>query len=180
MAWLPLEWATTPARPDARLVVDANQGFRRDSLLEALPAFEAAGVSLIEQPVPAGHDAELEGVATSIPFAADESVQDVDDLASAQGRYQVINIKLDKCGGLTAAFRLQREAARRGFRTMVGNMLGTSRAMAPALLLAGGAELLDLDGPLWLAEDVAPPMRYQGGSIHPVPGGWGEGARDPA
>jgi L-alanine-DL-glutamate epimerase-like enolase superfamily enzyme len=142
------------------------------SLLRALPAFEQAKVALIEQPLPVDSDAELDGIRSPIPIAADESAQTEDDLGRLMGRVDVINIKLDKCGGLTAGSRMAAEAKRRGFRVMVGNMMGTSLAMAPAFLLGQECDIVDLDGPALLTEDREPATIYVNGLVSP-PTGWG-------
>jgi L-alanine-DL-glutamate epimerase-like enolase superfamily enzyme len=157
--------AVRAAAPQARVIVDAE---------ENLAACEAAGVELIEQPLPAGEDAALVGLRTAIAICADESVHDRAGLAELLDRYQAINIKLDKTGGLTEALALAGEARALGLRCMVGCMLGTSLAMAPALLLAGAAEFVDLDGPLLLAQDRDPGLRFEGAVVHPpTPALWG-------
>jgi L-alanine-DL-glutamate epimerase-like enolase superfamily enzyme len=166
--------AVRAAAPQARLIVDANESWRAALLEENLAACEAAGVELIEQPLPAGEDAALVGRRTAIALCADESVHDRAGLAALVGRYQAINIKLDKTGGLTEALALASEARALGLRCMVGCMLGTSLAMAPALLLAGAAEFVDLDGPLLLAQDRDPGLRFEGSVVHPpTPALWG-------
>jgi L-alanine-DL-glutamate epimerase-like enolase superfamily enzyme len=164
--------AIRAAFPDCWLGVDANQGMTSKSLLRALPAFEQAKVALIEQPLPVDSDAELDGIRSPIPIAADESAQTEDDLGRLMGRVDVINIKLDKCGGLTAGSRMAAEAKRRGFRVMVGNMMGTSLAMAPAFLLGQECDIVDLDGPALLTEDREPATIYVNGLVSP-PTGWG-------
>jgi L-alanine-DL-glutamate epimerase-like enolase superfamily enzyme len=134
--------------PHARVVIDANQAWTPGLLERLLPALQAARVELIEQPLPRGDDAALVGFASPIPLAADESCTDRQSLDALQGRYQAVNIKLDKCGGLSEALALAREARERGFALMVGNMCGTSLGMAPAFLVAQLARWADLDGPL--------------------------------
>jgi L-alanine-DL-glutamate epimerase-like enolase superfamily enzyme len=130
-----------------------------------MPTFIAAGVQLIEQPLPRGREADLEDFKSSIPLAADESVQDVADIVALAGRFQVVNIKLDKCGGLTEALNMVDEARRLGMHVMVGNMVGTSLAMAPAFVVAQLCDYVDLDGPIFLAQDRSPAVSYQNGSV---------------
>jgi L-alanine-DL-glutamate epimerase-like enolase superfamily enzyme len=166
--------AVRAAAPQARVIVDANESWRAALLEENLAACEAAGVELIEQPLPAGEDAALVGCRTAIALCADESVHDRVGLAGLVDRYQAINIKLDKTGGLTEALALAGEARALGLRCMVGCMLGTSLAMAPALLLAGAADFVDLDGPLLLAQDRDPGLRFEGSVVYPpAPELWG-------
>ena len=160
--------------PQARVVVDANQAWSRELLLELLPALAALGVELVEQPLPRGQDAELEGLVSPIPLAADESCTDSRSLGELAGRYQYITIKLDKCGGLTEAFAMADAAERLGLGLMVGNMCGTSLAMAPAFLLAQRCRYVDLDGPLLQQLDRATPLHFHGGQIDPpVAALWG-------
>lgn len=153
--------------PRARLVVDANQAWSLALLKDLLPELARAGVELVEQPLARGRDAELDGLRSPIPLAADESCTDRSSLAGLVGRYQFINIKLDKCGGLTEALALADEASRLGLGLMVGNMCGTSLAMAPAFLLAQRCRYVDLDGPLLQKLDRATPMAYHQGVIQP-------------
>jgi L-alanine-DL-glutamate epimerase-like enolase superfamily enzyme len=153
--------------PGARVVVDANQSWSLPLLQDLLPSLLAAGVEMIEQPLPRGEDALLDGFQSPIPLAADESCTDRSSLTSLAGRYQFINIKLDKCGGLTEALAMAAEAARQGLGLMVGNMCGTSLAMAPAFLLAQRCQFVDLDGPLLQKLDRATPMVYRHGVIQP-------------
>jgi L-alanine-DL-glutamate epimerase-like enolase superfamily enzyme len=150
-------------QPRARLVVDANQAWSRSLLERLLPRLAALGVELIEQPVPRHEDATLDGLVSSLPLAADESCVDRASLPGLLGRYRYVNIKLDKCGGLTEAFALAAEAARLGFELMVGNMCGSSLAMAPAFLIAQSCRYVDLDGPLLQREDRAPAIVYRRG-----------------
>lgn len=152
-------------RPDVWLGVDANQGFSIESLQAAMPTFIEAGVQLIEQPLPRGREADLEDFKSPIPLAADESVQDSADIAGLAGRFQVVNIKLDKCGGLTEALRMVNESRRLGLQVMVGNMIGTSLAMAPAFVVAQLCDYVDLDGPIFLAQDRRPAVSYENGSV---------------
>ena len=149
-------------RADVWLGVDANQGFTREGLEQLLPVLIEARVELIEQPFPAGNEQALDGIDCPIPIAADESVQDRADLQGIVGRVQVINVKLDKCGGLTEALALAHEARDRGLRLMVGNMVGTSLAMAPAFIVGQLCDIVDLDGPLLLARDRMPGAQYRG------------------
>jgi L-Ala-D/L-Glu epimerase len=154
-------------RPAARLLVDANQSWSRALLERLLPQLQALGVELIEQPVARGHDDSLDGLMPGVPLAADESCTDSRSLHALLGRYQYINIKLDKCGGLTEALALCAEATRRGLGLMVGNMCGSSLAMAPAFLLAQRCQYVDLDGPLLQRLDYSPPIRFERGLMHP-------------
>ena len=158
--------AVRQAAPRARLIVDANEGWNLDLLTEVAPQLAALGIEMIEQPLPAGADAALGGFASPVPLCADESCHGVEDLAKLGG-YHMVNVKLDKSGGLTSALALARAAREAGFKVMVGCMVGTSLAMAPAMLLAGLADALDLDGPLWLARDRTPPLRFERGVVHP-------------
>lgn len=151
--------------PQARLLVDANQSWSLALLRELLPALQEAGVELIEQPLPRGDDASLDAMQPSIPLAADESCTDRASLPQLVGRYQYVNIKLDKCGGLTEALAMADAAAALGLRLMVGNMCGTSLAMAPAFLLAQRCSYVDLDGPLLQKQDREPAMRFAGGLV---------------
>jgi L-Ala-D/L-Glu epimerase len=154
-------------RREARLLVDANQAWTRPLLEKLLPQLQALGVELIEQPVPRGADDSLLGLLSPIPLAADESCTDRRSLDALVGRYQYINIKLDKCGGLTEALALCAEASRRGLGLMVGNMCGSSLAMAPAFLIAQRCRYVDLDGPLLQRLDCSPPIRFEHGRMYP-------------
>lgn len=154
-----VRWAREE-HPRARLVIDANQAWDRALLERILPELHAQGVELVEQPVPRGTDAQLDGLAAAIPLAADESCTNRTSLDNLTGRYQFVNIKLDKSGGLTEALLLAQAARARGFGLMVGNMGGTSLAMAPAHLVAQDCAYVDLDGPLLLREDRSPGMHY--------------------
>ncbi len=153
--------------PHARLVVDANQSWTRRLLEELMPSLQALGVEFVEQPVRRGNDAELDGLDAPIALVADESCTDRASLPALQGRYQGVNIKLDKAGGLTESLALAREARALGFDVMVGNMCGTSLGMAPAFLMAQLARWVDLDGPLFNVRDREHPMRYDRGLLHP-------------
>lgn len=160
--------------PAARIVVDANEAWTPALLERSLPGLLEAGVELIEQPLPRGEDRALAGLASPIPIAADESCTDRRSLDALQGLYQAINIKLDKAGGLSEGLALAREARARGFEIMVGNMCGSSLAMAPAFLVAQLARWADLDGPLLQQGDRPHAMRYAEGRVHPPkPALWG-------
>ncbi len=159
--------AVREGAPQATIIVDANESWRADTLGENLAACEAAGVALIEQPLPTGEDAALDHLRTSIPICADESFHDRHSFDAVAERYQAINIKLDKTGGLTEALQVARMARARGVGVMVGCMLGTSLAMAPAMLLSGDAAFVDLDGPLLLSQDRVPGLRFEGSVVSP-------------
>lgn len=165
--------AVRDARPNVWLAVDANRGLSRDGLLALLPILQQAEVRLIEQPFALGKDYELGRVPHVIPIAADESVQGLADLDRAVGLFDVVNIKLDKCGGLTEGLAMAARARALGLGVMVGNMLGTSRAMAPAYLVGQGCDVVDLDGPIFLACDRAEAVRYVNGEIHCPDCVWG-------
>ncbi|MEI7608923.1 MAG: enolase C-terminal domain-like protein, partial [Rhodospirillaceae bacterium] len=157
-----------------RLIADANEAWTFDQVRAFVPVLAGLGVELIEQPLPADDDGALAGFASPVPLGADESCHGADGLAALKGRYSVVNIKLDKTGGLTGALRLKQAAEAAGFGVMVGCMVATSLAMAPALLVAQGAALVDLDGPLLLAVDREPGLRYQGAVVDPpAPALWG-------
>jgi len=157
--------AVRVVRPDAWIGVDANQGFTRETLEKLIPVFRQCDVGLIEQPFPVGSDDELDGLNCPIPIAADESVQKFSDLAVLAQRYNVINIKLDKCGGLTEGLAMAWEARRLGLKIMVGCMSGTSLAMAPAFLLGQICNFVDLDVPTFLATDREYPAQYENGEL---------------
>jgi L-Ala-D/L-Glu epimerase len=162
------------AVPGAELIVDANEGWTPENLVENLAACADGGVTLVEQPLPADSDSALAKVVHPIPVCADESVHDRTTLARLKGKYEAVNIKLDKTGGLTEALALVDEAHRLGFAIMVGCMVSTSLAIAPAILLAQGARVVDLDGPLLLAQDRPNGLRYDGSLVHPAePTLWG-------
>ena len=162
-----------PVLPRARLIVDANEGWSIDALARFVPSARAAGVELIEQPLPADADHQLAGFASTIPIAADESLVEGADLGVLAARYQAVNIKLDKTGGLTRALALVAEVRALGLDVMVGCMVATSLAMAPALLLADFARFVDLDGPLLLARDRQPGLAYNGDSVEFSTDVWG-------
>jgi L-alanine-DL-glutamate epimerase-like enolase superfamily enzyme len=161
------------ARSDIWIGVDANQGLDRKTLEQLIPVFQEAGVSLIEQPLPVGREADLEGLNSPIPIAADESVQSLADMAGLTGRFDVVNIKLDKCGGLTEGLAMAAEARRLGLQVMVGNMIGTSLAMAPSFLVGQQCAVVDLDGPLHLTQDRSEEASYGGGRIDCPDAVWG-------
>jgi L-alanine-DL-glutamate epimerase-like enolase superfamily enzyme len=161
--------AVRAAAPKCRLIVDANEGLSLDELKRLAPEFQRLGVKLIEQPLKAGEDQALEGYACPVPLCADESLHTRAELADCARRYQVANIKLDKAGGLTEALALKSEARATGMEVMVGCMVATSLAMAPALIVAQGAAFVDLDGPLLLAKDRDPGLTYIGSMIEPPP-----------
>jgi L-alanine-DL-glutamate epimerase-like enolase superfamily enzyme len=162
------------AVPNARLIADANEAWRASDLERLLASAKAAGVELIEQPLPAGDDALLQHIARVVPLCADESVHDRASLAKIAKCYDAVNIKLDKTGGLTEALATAAEARRFGLKIMVGCMVATSLAMAPALLLAQDADWVDLDGPLLLERDRVPGLTYTSGTVMPAPAAlWG-------
>jgi L-Ala-D/L-Glu epimerase / N-acetyl-D-glutamate racemase len=165
--------AVRAALPDVWLGVDANQGFTRASLERLMPVLVDANVKLIEQPFAVGEEALLDGFHSAIPIAADESVQSAVDIAQLVGRFDFINIKLDKCGGLTEGLAMVQAARKAGIELMVGNMIGTSLAMAPALVVGQFCSVADLDGPLFLQLDRSPSVRYEDGYIACPPGVWG-------
>lgn len=166
--------AVRRAAPDATLLADANEGWTAANLHDHLAACADAGFALIEQPLPAGEDAILADASRAVIVCADESLHERRDLLALRGRYDAVNVKLDKAGGLTEALLLVAEAQRLGFDVMVGCMLGTSLGMAPALLLAARARFVDLDGPLLLARDRDGGLRYEGSVVHPPsPELWG-------
>ncbi len=160
--------------PQARIVLDANEGWTPAIYAELAPHLAVLGVELVEQPLPAGEDRALARMQHPIPVCADESCHDRASLEGLKGLYDFINIKLDKTGGLTEALALAAAAKVQGFRIMVGSMVATSLSMAPALLVAQDAEVVDLDGPLLLAEDRPDGLVYEGSVIQPpTPALWG-------
>ncbi|VVB47018.1 L-Ala-D/L-Glu epimerase [Beijerinckiaceae bacterium RH AL1] len=166
--------AVRAAAPQATLIVDANEAWAPADLAPLLAACAEAGVALVEQPLPAADDAALARIAHPVPICADESVHGLAGLAALRDRYDAVNIKLDKTGGLTEALAVAAEAERLGFSIMVGCMVGTSLAMAPALLLAGRAAFVDLDGPLLLARDRPEGLASEGSTLMPAtPTLWG-------
>jgi L-alanine-DL-glutamate epimerase-like enolase superfamily enzyme len=166
--------AVRAAAPDCELIVDANEGWNPQNLAENLAACAEAGVTLVEQPLPVGADQCLAAFPHAIPICADESVHDCTSAGALKGRYDALNIKLDKTGGLTEALKLALEAERLGFDLVVGCMVSTSLAMAPAHLLAQRARVGDLDGPLLLAKDRPHGLNYEGSFVYPpTPELWG-------
>jgi L-alanine-DL-glutamate epimerase-like enolase superfamily enzyme len=166
--------AVREAAPAARLIVDANERWSEAQLQDFLPALADCRVQLIEQPLPASADDVLAGLRSPIPICADESCRTLADLDRLDGRYQAVTIKLDKMGGLTEALAVAAEARRRGLRIMVSGSVGTSLGIAPALLVARQAEIVDLDGPSRLALDRGAGLRFDGSTIHPAdPKLWG-------
>ncbi|PDT37697.1 dipeptide epimerase [Rhizobium sp. M10] len=159
--------AVRAAAPEAAIILDANEGWPESALERHLNIAAEAGVALVEQPLPAGRDALLAEIRRPLLVCADESVHHTGDLASLADRYDAINIKLDKSGGLTEALAMKTEAERIGFAIMIGCMVGTSLAMAPAVLLAQNADFVDLDGPLLLAHDREPGLRYAASLVFP-------------
>ncbi|MEQ9586704.1 MAG: dipeptide epimerase [Parvibaculaceae bacterium] len=165
--------AIRAARPDAVLVIDANQGFDFSQLKGVLPEFERLGVSMLEQPLPRGADQVLEVFHSPIPLCADESCLNLAELPSALSKYDMINIKLDKCGGLTEALKMARQAREAGKQVMVGNMMGTSLSMSPSYVLAQLCDIVDLDGPLGLKSDYLDGFGYDGPNMVPPGKLWG-------
>lgn len=160
--------------PRTKIIVDANEGWTLEVYAELAPHLVRLGVALVEQPLPADDDSLLEGIERPLPVCADESCHDRATLSALKGKYDMVNIKLDKTGGLTEALALRDEARAQGFGIMVGCMVGTSLAMAPAVLVAQGAPVVDLDGPLLLLEDRAAPLEYNAEGLHPSrPELWG-------
>jgi len=166
--------AVRTAAPAATLIADVNEGWNPALLEQHLSVAAEVGLALLEQPLPAAEDAVLDGLASPVPLGADESVHGEADLAALAERYQVLNVKLDKTGGLTRALALTRRAAELGFELMIGCMVATSLSMAPALLLAGRARYVDLDGPLLLARDRPGGLDYHDSLIGwPAHACWG-------
>ncbi len=166
--------AVRGAAPGARLIVDPNEGWDADVLMSKADFLADIGVEMLEQPVAADDDSSLAGLDYPIPICADEAVHTTTGLEALRDRYNMINIKLDKTGGLTEAMRLKQRALELGFGIMVGCMVGTSLSMAPAVLVAQGARIVDLDGPLLLKDDRIPGLDFTDGRVHPaMPGLWG-------
>jgi L-alanine-DL-glutamate epimerase-like enolase superfamily enzyme len=166
--------AVRAGAPKTPIIVDANEGWTAEGYAALAPELAVLGVAMVEQPLPAWDDSALADMKRPLPVCADEACHDTASLASLAGKYDMVNIKLDKTGGLTEAMRLRAEAERMGLRIMVGCMLASSLAMAPAVLLAQGAEIVDLDGPLLLANDRATPLIYDEEGVHPPnPALWG-------
>ncbi|KAJ54844.1 mandelate racemase [Actibacterium mucosum KCTC 23349] len=166
--------AVRDGAPKAQIIVDANEGWSAEVYADLAPHLVRLGVELVEQPLPAGDDGMLGEIARPVPVCADESCHDRASLADLKGKYDVVNIKLDKTGGLTEALALRDAAREAGFGVMVGCMVGSSLAMAPAVLVAQGAQIVDLDGPLLLARDRAHALQYDEQGVHPSdPRLWG-------
>lgn len=159
--------AVRAGAPDARIVVDANEGWTAEVYSELAPHLVRLGVQMVEQPLPAGQDDMLAEIERPVPVCADESCHDRASLPALKGKYDMVNIKLDKTGGLTEALALRAAALREGYDVMVGCMVGSSLAMAPAVLVAQGAQVTDLDAPLLLAEDRDVPLDYDSAGVHP-------------
>lgn len=159
--------AVRAGAPKSRIIVDANEGWSAEVYADLAPHLVRLGVDLVEQPLPAGEDDALLGLQRPVPVCADESCHDRDSLPGLKGKYDVINIKLDKTGGLTEALALKAAAQAEGYGLMVGCMVGSSLAMAPAVLLAQGAAVTDLDGPLLLAEDRTDALTFDERGVHP-------------
>ena len=166
--------AVRAGAPDSTIIVDANEGWNAAIYADLAPHLVRLGVALVEQPLPAGEDDALIGMDRPVPVCADESCHDRASLPGLKGKYDVVNIKLDKTGGLTEALALRAAALAEGYRVMVGCMVGSSLAMAPAVLVAQGAMVTDLDGPLLLAEDREEPLKFDEAGVHaPAPELWG-------
>ena len=157
------------AAPDAELIVDANEAWTPVTYSEHASELARMGVKLLEQPLPAGQDAALASLGRAVPLCADESLHDSSDLGAVAQLYDFVNIKLDKAGGLTEAIQIANAARERGISIMIGCMVGTSLGMAPAFLLGSYARIVDLDGPLLLAEDRPDGIQYDGGTMQPPP-----------
>ncbi len=166
--------AVRAGAPKSRIIVDANEGWSAPVYADLAPHLLRLGVDMVEQPLPAGEDDALIGLDRPVPLCADESAHDRASLPGLKGKYDLVNVKLDKTGGLTEALALRDAALAEGYGVMVGCMVGSSLAMAPAVLAAQGAAVVDLDGPLLLAEDRDPPLRYDDDGVHPPePALWG-------
>ncbi|WP_339760819.1 N-acetyl-D-Glu racemase DgcA [uncultured Sulfitobacter sp.] len=159
--------AVRAGAPDAQIIIDANEGWSAQVYADLAPHLVRLGVSLVEQPLPAGEDDALIGMDRPVPVCADESCHDRASLPKLKGKYDVVNIKLDKTGGLTEALALRDAALAEGYDVMVGCMVGSSLAMAPATLVAQGAQVVDLDGPLLLAEDREDALIFDAAGVHP-------------
>ena len=166
--------AVREGAPNSKIIVDANEGWTADIYSDLAPHLVRLGVGMVEQPLPAGQDDLLAEIERPLPVCADESCHDRSSLPALKGKYDMVNIKLDKTGGLTEALALKQQAMNEGYSVMVGCMVGSSLAMAPAVLVAQGAMVVDLDGPLLLAEDRVEPLQYDEAGVHPsTPGLWG-------
>ncbi len=159
--------AVRAGAPRTRIIIDANEGWSAEEYAALAPALVRLGVEMVEQPLPAGSDDMLGEIARPLPVCADESCHDRFSLPALKGKYDMVNIKLDKTGGLTEALALRDAARAEGYGVMVGCMIGSSLAMAPAVLVAQGAAVTDLDGPLLLAKDREPPLNYDEKGVHP-------------
>jgi L-alanine-DL-glutamate epimerase-like enolase superfamily enzyme len=159
--------AVRAGAPKSTIIIDANEGWSAEVYADLAPHLVRLGVALVEQPLPAGEDDALIGMARPVPVCADESAHDCSTLAKLKGKYDVVNIKLDKSGGLTEALKLRAAALAEGYDVMVGCMVGSSLAMAPATLVAQGAKVVDLDGPLLLGEDRAHALKFDEDGVHP-------------
>jgi L-alanine-DL-glutamate epimerase-like enolase superfamily enzyme len=159
--------AVRAGAPESTIIVDANEGWSAQDYADLAPHLVRLGVAMVEQPLPAGEDEALRGMARPVPVCADESCHDRASLPGLKGKYDVVNIKLDKTGGLTEALALRAAALAEGYDVMVGCMVGSSLAMAPALLVAQGMSYVDLDGPLLLAEDRDQPLKFDAEGVHP-------------
>ncbi len=153
--------------PKSAIIVDANEGWSADVYTELAPHLVRLGVKLVEQPLPSGEDEALIGMQRPVPVCADESCHDCSSLPHLKGKYDIVNIKLDKTGGLTEAIKLRAMAEAQGYGVMVGCMVGSSLAMAPATLIAQGVAYTDLDGPLLLAEDRDVPLKFDEAGVYP-------------
>lgn len=171
--------AVRAARPGAWIGVDANQGYRIDALDSLIPVLVEANVSLLEQPLARGREADLQGYVSPIPIAADESALCLADIPGLAGRFDVVNIKLDKCGGLTEALAMAHRARELGLKVMVGNMVGTSLAMAPGFVVGQLCDVVDLDGPTFLKRDRTPGVTYAAGKIWCGDDVWGGPSSQP-
>jgi L-alanine-DL-glutamate epimerase-like enolase superfamily enzyme len=167
--------AVRTARPGVWIGVDANQGYTLDALRALMSELTRAGVAMLEQPLARGREADLEGFSSPIPIAADESALSLSDLPGLVGRFNIVNIKLDKCGGLTEGLEMAHKARELGLGVMVGNMVGTSLAMAPGFILGQSCEVVDLDGPIFLARDRTPGAIFADGKIRCGEEIWGSG-----
>lgn len=159
--------AVRAGAPKSTIIIDANEGWSAEVYADLAPHLVRLGVALVEQPLPAGEDDALIGMDRPVPVCADESCHDRDSLSNLSGKYDVVNIKLDKTGGLTEALALRDAARTAGFEVMVGCMVGSSLAMAPATLVAQGTRIVDLDGPLLLAEDREYALKFDQAGVHP-------------
>ncbi|MGQ2944083.1 MAG: dipeptide epimerase [Blastomonas fulva] len=165
--------AIRAARPETWLGVDANQGYDIGTLASLMPVLMGLRIAQLEQPLKRGRESDLDGFKRSIPFVADESAVTLADTASLVGRFDMVNIKLDKCGGLTEGLAIAREARLLGLGVMVGNMMGSSLSMAPSFLLGQLCDIVDLDGPTFLARDRVPGVSYRDGRVHCPSEIWG-------